>query len=142
MFCISRYQIEELFAHAREAAPEECCGVVGGNHEEAKSIYPLRNVAKNPLNAYEAAPEDLFKVQKEMRERGEELLAIYHSHPCSANLTPSKTDVALAFYPNAVYLIIGFEGERNVLKAFRIFESEGRWEEIDYVTTYNRHYLK
>jgi proteasome lid subunit RPN8/RPN11 len=133
MFCISRRQIEELFAHARDCAPEECCGVVGGINEKAKSVYRLRNVLKNPLNAYEAAPEDLFKVQKEMREKGEEILAIYHSHPRSANPTPSKTDVALAFYPNAVYLIIGFDGEENILKAFRIFESEGRWEEIDYI---------
>ena len=132
---LKSFLIAELFAHARQVAPEECCGVVGGNHQEAKSVYRLRNVAKNPLNAYEAAPEDLFKVQRTMRERGEEILAIYHSHPHVKNPTPSKTDVALAFYPNAVYLIIGFDGERNILKAFRIYESEGRWEEIDYIVT-------
>lgn len=123
--------IENLIQHARDCAPEECCGIVSGNHQEAKSVYRLRNVSKNPLNAYEAAPEDLFKAQREMREKGEELLAIYHSHPRSANPQPSETDVALAFYPNAVYLIIGFDGERNILKAFRIIESEGRWEEIE-----------
>lgn len=131
MFFILHRQIKELFAHATQVAPEECCGVVGGNYEEAKSVYRLRNVSKNPLNAYEAAPEDLFKAQREMRGKGEELLAIYHSHPRSANPQPSETDVALAFYPNAVYLIIGFDGEKNVLKAFRIIESEGRWEEIE-----------
>lgn len=131
MFCISRRQTEKLFAHARDCMPEECCGVVGGNREKANSVYRLRNVSKNPLNAYEAAPEDLFKAQRDMRGKGEELLAIYHSHPRSANPQPSETDVALAFYPNAVYLIIGFDGERNILKAFRIIESEGRWEEIE-----------
>lgn len=127
--------VAELFAHARAVAPEECCGVIGGNQEEAKSVYCLRNVSKNPLNSYEAAPEDLFKAQRFMRGKGEELLAIYHSHPRSSNPKPSETDVALAFYPNAVYLIIGFDGEENVLKAFRIYESVGRWEEVNYVVT-------
>lgn len=132
MFCISRQQVEEVFAHARSCAPEECCGVVGGINGTAKSVYPLRNVARNPLNAYEAATEGLFKTQRLMRERGETLLAIYHSHPRSKNPQPSDTDVALAFYPDAVYLIIGFDGEENVLKAFRIDESARSWEEINY----------
>lgn len=132
---LSALLIENFFAHARSCAPEECCGVVGGIEKQAKSVYPLRNVAKNPLNNYEAATEDLFKAQKLMRERGEHLLAIYHSHPRSKNPQPSDTDVALAFYPDAVYLIIGFDGEENVLKAFLIDESARRWEETDYVIT-------
>lgn len=132
MIRLKFFFLTELFAHARSVAPEECCGVVGGINGEAKSVYRLRNVAKNPLNAYEAATEDLFKAQRQMRERGEEFLAIYHSHPRSANPKPSDTDVALAFYPDAIYLIIGFDGEENILKAFRIYESAGRWEETEF----------
>lgn len=93
----------------------------------------MRNVAGDKLVSYEAAPEDLFAAQRQMRERGEELLAIYHSHPRSAEPTPSETDVRLAYYPNAVYLIVGLAGPQPVIRAFRISEREERWEEVEYV---------
>ena len=68
-----------------------------------------------------------------MRDRGEELLAIYHSHPRSAAPEPSETDVRLAYYPQAVYFIIGLAGPQPVARAFRISEREERWEEVEYV---------
>jgi proteasome lid subunit RPN8/RPN11 len=118
-----------MFARARDAAPEECCGLLGGVEGRAGSVYPLRNVAARPEVAYEAAPEELFDAQRRMRERGESLVAVYHSHPRSAEPEPSATDVRLAFYPSAIYLIIGFDGEAGcVLRAFRISERGGRWE--------------
>jgi proteasome lid subunit RPN8/RPN11 len=132
MFHISRHQIETLFAHALEVAQEECCGLIGGIGEEAKSLYRLRNRASNPLNAYEASVEDLFEAQRSMRSKGEEILAIYHSHPRSCDPMPSETDVALAYYPSAIYIIIGLACEQPVLRAFRIYESEGRWEEVGF----------
>ena len=118
-----------MFAHARECAPAECCGLLGGRGEKAETVYPLRNVARSPSVAYEAAPEELFDAQRRMRARGESLVGIYHSHPRSADPAPSRADVRLAFYPDAVYFIIGFD-ERGacVLRAFRISEGEGRWE--------------
>ena len=67
-----------------------------------------------------------------MRERGEQLIAIYHSHPRSANPEPSPTDVRLAYYPSAVYLIVGLGGEQPNLGAFHISESEGSWEPVEY----------
>ena len=71
--------------------------MIGGAGELVRSIYPLRNVAGDTAISYEAAPEDLFAAQRQMRERGEELLAIYHSHPRAAEPKPSETDVRLAF---------------------------------------------
>jgi proteasome lid subunit RPN8/RPN11 len=124
--------VEEMFAHARAAAPEECCGLVGGVERAATTVYPLRNVSPRPEVAYEAAPSELFEAQRSMRARGESLLAVYHSHPRSAEPRPSATDVRLAFYPSAIYFIIGFEpGGGCVLRAFRIRESEGRWEQAE-----------
>jgi proteasome lid subunit RPN8/RPN11 len=120
---------EEMFAHARACAPEECCGLLGGEGNRAASLYPLRNVAPRPEVAYEAAPEELFEAQRSMRARGEQLVGIYHSHPRSEEPEPSRTDVRLAFYPEAFYFIIGFDEEGGgVLRAFRIAEREGRWE--------------
>lgn len=120
---------EEMFAHARACAPEECCGLLGGGVGGAASVYPLRNVAPRPEVAYEAAPEELFDAQRAMRARGETLVGVYHSHPRSKEPAPSRTDVRLAFYPEAFYFIIGFDDAGGcVLRAFRISEREGRWE--------------
>jgi len=129
---LKREQAEEMFRHARAALPQECCGLVAGKEGRATSVYPLRNVAVNPAVAYEAAPEDIFAAQRSMRAKGELLLGIYHSHPRSADPVPSETDVRLAYYPQAVYFIIGFSGEQTVLRAFRLFEAQGRWEAVPF----------
>jgi proteasome lid subunit RPN8/RPN11 len=124
--------IGQIIAHARDSAPNECCGLVGGTADAVvETVYRIRNIALNPLVTYEAAPEDLFAAQRQMRERGEELIAIYHSHPRATNPEPSATDVRLAYYPSAVYLIVGLGNDEPCVRAFRINEREG-WEAIDY----------
>jgi proteasome lid subunit RPN8/RPN11 len=130
---LRREHVDAMITHARETAPEECCGLIGGTSEtQAGSIYRLRNITSNPKLAYEAAPEDLFAAQRQMRERGEGLLAIYHSHPRSSEPSPSQTDVRLAYYPSAKYLIIGLGGAEAVIKAFSISEREQRWQQVEY----------
>lgn len=124
---------DQIVAQAREADPAECCGLVGGTREgTAMNIYSLRNVAADKMVSYEAAPEDLFAAQRLMREHGEELLGIYHSHPLSVEPFPSETDVRLAYYPQAVYFIIGLAGPQPMIRAFRISEREERWEQVEY----------
>jgi proteasome lid subunit RPN8/RPN11 len=128
-----REHLEAMIAHAREAAPAECCGLIGGiDQQHARTIYRLRNVTKTPELAYEAAPEDLFAAQRQMRERGEELLAIYHSHPRAVDPSPSDTDVRLAYYPSATYLIVGLGGTEPTVNAFSISEREQRWQPVEY----------
>ena len=124
---------DQILAHAKQADPAECCGLIGGADSRVTSIYPLHNVAADTNVSYEAAPDDLFAAQREMRQRSEELLAIYHSHPRSAEPAPSETDVRLAYYPQAVYFIIGLAGPKPVIRAFRISNCEERWEEVEYV---------
>jgi proteasome lid subunit RPN8/RPN11 len=126
-------QVDAIVAHARESAPDECCGLIAGlDDRDANSIYRLRNVAANREIAYEAAPEELFAAQRLMRERGERLLAIYHSHPRSDTPSPSETDVRLAYYPSATYLIVGLAGSEPVVRAFQISEREQRWQQVEY----------
>ncbi|MFN2452655.1 MAG: M67 family metallopeptidase [Pyrinomonadaceae bacterium] len=137
MFTLLRANVEEMFAHARASDPLECCGLIGGvtgdgDIRMARTVYRLRNAAANPRVAYEAAPEELFAAQKFLRGRGEQLLGIYHSHPRSIDPVPSEADVRLAFYPSAVYFIIGLGGEQAVLRAFLIDERERRWEPFAY----------
>ena len=122
-----------VIAHARDTAPAECCGLIGGLGDVlAQTIYRLRNVTADPELAYEAAPEELFAAQRQMRERGEQLLGIYHSHPRSAEPEPSVTDVRLAYYPQAVYFIVGLAGPQPVMRAFRISERDEGWEQVEY----------
>ncbi len=133
MITLLRAQVEEIYAHAREASPAECCGLVGGTGEgRARSIYRLRNVASDPCVAYEAAPEELFAAQRRMRERGEQLLGIYHSHPRASEPVPSQADVRLAYYPSAVYFIVGLSAQAETLRAFRISEEQDDWEHVEY----------
>ena len=68
------------------------------------AIYPAPN-ASNAANSYEIAPADLFRLIRQMRSLGLELLGIYHSHPAGEN-RPSSRDIERAYYPDAAYFIL------------------------------------
>lgn len=132
-FVLRREHVEEMIAHARECAPEECCGYLAGRAGRSSSVYTMRNAAEDPTAGYFAEPADLFFAQRRMRERGEELAGIYHSHPRETDPAPSPRDVRLAFETSALYFIIGFDERGGArLRAFRIFEAEGRWERAEF----------
>jgi proteasome lid subunit RPN8/RPN11 len=99
--------VEQTVAQAREEAPNECCGMIGGSDGEARTLYPATNAEASPLR-YSLDAQDQFRIMREMEERGEELVAIYHSHTASAAY-PSQTDVNLALYPDAVYVIVSLQ---------------------------------
>jgi len=105
--------LSEIKTRAIASRPDECCGLLGGRGTLVQTHYPLRNVAEHPERRYFAAPEDLFAAMRRMREEGERMLVIYHSHP-RGPARPSATDLAMAFYPRAVYLIIAPESEAEV----------------------------
>lgn len=67
-----------------------------------------------------------------MREQGETLIGIYHSHPLESDPAPSQTDVRRAFYPQAIYFIVGCASDDYVLRAFRLYERERRWERAEF----------
>ena len=119
---IPRKICDELLAHAREDAPNECCGLVGGNDGVAKTVYRARNVEASPLR-YNLDPKDQFRIMMEMEERGEELSAIYHSHTKSPAY-PSQTDINLAAYPDAVYLIASLAEGEEPLRGFTILDGK------------------
>jgi [CysO sulfur-carrier protein]-S-L-cysteine hydrolase len=111
--------VEEIVAHAREDLPNECCGLVGGGEGEARTLYRARNAFASPFS-YRVDPADQYRIiEKEMRERGEELVAIYHSHTKSPAY-PSQTDLnEAASWPEQVYLIVSLQDrESPEVKAF------------------------
>ena len=95
---------DEIVAHSREEAPNECCGLVSGREGVATEVFRARNEMASPL-AYNVHPQDLLRITEAIESRGEELAAIYHSHTRSP-AEPSQTDINLAVnWPDPVYLI-------------------------------------
>ncbi len=120
--------LDDIVAHAREEAPNECCGLVGGLNGRATTVYRARNEFESPLR-YNVHPQDLFRITNEIEARGEELTAIYHSHTRS-DAYPSQTDVNLAAnWPDPVYLICSLAAEEPEVRAFTI--RGGAIEEVD-----------
>ena len=119
---------EGMLEHAREEAPNECCGILGGRDGDATSIYRATNAEQSPLR-YTLDPNDLFRITfREIPENDEEMLAIYHSHTASPAF-PSQTDINLATYPDSIYLILSLAENEEPLRGFRI--DDGEVSEVD-----------
>jgi proteasome lid subunit RPN8/RPN11 len=116
---IPRHLFDGMLEHAREEAPNECCGIIGGKDGEATTLYRATNAERSPLR-YTLDPNDLFRITfREIPQRDEEMLAIYHSHTASPAY-PSQTDINLATYPDAIYLILSLADGEAPLRGFRI----------------------
>ncbi len=106
--------------------------MVGGNDGDATTVYRSINAEASPLR-YSLDANDQFRIMREMEERGEELVGIYHSHTASAAY-PSQTDVNLAAYPDAVYLIVSLQDPENPeLRGFWIRDGNIEEASIDVV---------
>jgi [CysO sulfur-carrier protein]-S-L-cysteine hydrolase len=124
--------VDELVAHAREEAPNECCGMVGGKDGDPTTVYRSINAEASPLR-YSLDANDQFRIMREIEERGEELVGIYHSHTASA-ASPSQTDVNLAAYPDAVYLIVSLQNaEKPEVRGYWIRDGNIEEAQLDVV---------
>jgi proteasome lid subunit RPN8/RPN11 len=116
---ISRQLLDEIVAHARAEAPNECCGMIASRNGEAVAIHRARNAVASPLR-YEVHPSDLHTILDAIDEDGLELGAIYHSHTRSDPI-PSQTDINLANfgdppqprYPGTLYVIVGVKDRES-----------------------------
>jgi len=106
---IPRTVVNPILQHALSQPEQEVCGLVG-RRDAQFTVYPVRNVAKPPQALFAMDPQQQIEAMRRMRERGENLFAIYHSHP-RAPATPSALDVEQAAYPEALYLIISLDTE-------------------------------
>ncbi len=119
---IARALYDEMVAHARADAPNECCGMIASRDGEAVALYPAANAAASPLR-YEIDGAEQYRIQMEIDDKGLDLGAIYHSHTRS-DPYPSQTDINLAFYPDTLYVIVGLAGEAAEVKAYRIRDGQ------------------
>ena len=107
----------------------ECCGLLAGRNGTVDQNFPMTNIEQSPLR-YLIDPKEQFAAIKAMRAKETELLAIYHSHP-HTEAYPSATDVRLAYYSEAVYIIISLQNPaRPVMNAYRIVENKITAEEL------------
>ena len=129
---IPRRLLAEMIAHALEDDPEECCGLLLGRGGNAKSARRMRNAHKNKISRYTMDPMELMEAQREADERGEEFVAIYHSHTFTQGY-PSETDVNNAVesgWTDPYYVLVSLvEKTRPVVRGYRISE-RGEVEEV------------
>src|SRR6478736_10372981 len=92
--------VDAVLAHAREAAPAECCGLLLGTGSSVVAAARARNTASDPTRRFEIDPQDHIDARREARGRGLAVLGFYHSHPRSPAV-PSPTDLAEASYPRS-----------------------------------------
>jgi proteasome lid subunit RPN8/RPN11 len=110
---IRRLQVTAMLEHARHGYPFEVCGVLLGEGAKVAAIVPVVNrETESPRVRYQIAPEDLIRIQREGRERGEEILGYYHSHP-DHPAQPSETDRRIAaqgLSDGVIHVVVGVEG--------------------------------
>jgi proteasome lid subunit RPN8/RPN11 len=129
MLTLPQEFIDEIIAHAREEAPNECCGIIAGEDGRAVTLFRAANAEASPYR-YKVDDRDLFRIYKKCDENGWDFLGIYHSHTAS-EAYPSPTDVRLAFWPDAYYILVSLQDPGNpVVRAFRIMDGEVSEEQI------------
>jgi [CysO sulfur-carrier protein]-S-L-cysteine hydrolase len=133
---LSREIYGQIVAHAREEAPNECCGMIATVEGRAVQAFRATNAAASPLR-YVVDSGDLFRITMDIEDRGWDLGAIYHSHTRSEPY-PSQTDINLALnsdkeqnYPGTLYVIVGVANpEEPEVRAFDISAAGVREVEV------------
>jgi proteasome lid subunit RPN8/RPN11 len=141
MLTLTQALYDEIVAHARADHPDEACGVVAGPAGTGcpERFIPMLNAARSPT-FYEFDSTDLLKLYREMDDRDEEPVVIYHSHTAT-EAYPSRTDISYANEPGAHYVLVSTaecgNGEGPVsFRSFRIVDGEVTEEKVRIVTSY------
>lgn len=112
----------QMLEHSNAQLPFEACGILAGSRGRVEKFYPMTNADRSPAH-FMMEPREQFAAAKDIRLRGLEMLAIYHSHPDSpAGL--SAEDIRLALTPDVTYLVLSLgTPDSPVLKGFKLRDS-------------------
>ena len=120
---LPRAAYREIIEHGQREYPKEACGILGGKDGRVEQVYPMTNVDGSPIS-YQMYPKEQLQVMKRMRQAGQQMLAIYHSHTASPAY-PSPVDVKLAAYPDVAYVLVSLQDRAHPqLHSYRIVESQ------------------
>jgi [CysO sulfur-carrier protein]-S-L-cysteine hydrolase len=135
---LDRATYDAIVAHAKRDHPDEACGIVAGpeGSDRPDRFVPMVNAAGSPT-FYEFDSGDLLALYKEMDERGEEPVVVYHSHTAT-EAYPSRTDIGLASEPNAHYVLVSTREHGNSqghveFRSYRIIDGKVTEEDISVV---------
>ena len=123
---MTREQWDALVAHARDEAPNECCGYLRATDGLVEEVARAENRRRSPYG-YELDAASLLAANQ-LDDDGYQV-GIYHSHPRSP-AEPSQTDINLAQYPHWTYLIVSLADDEPVVRAWRIADGGVREEEV------------
>lgn len=126
---LPRSLINQMLRQAQQSSDREVCGLIGSRNGIPARCYPVANVSGEPARLFEMDAKGQIEAMRRMREYGEELFGIYHSHPFTPAI-PSPIDIAADTYPEALYLIISL-GTAGVLelRGFRL--QNGRFQPVE-----------
>ncbi len=102
---LPRKLVNQILTHAQQHQHTESCGLISESTGKPAHYYAVKNISKDPSTHFEMEPKQQIAAMKHMREHGEELMAIVHSHPTSPPV-PSATDMQKTGYPGAYYIIV------------------------------------
>ncbi|HEX6336960.1 MAG TPA: M67 family metallopeptidase [Jiangellaceae bacterium] len=132
MLEIRRDLVDAVIDHARRDHPDEACGIVAGpiGSDRPERFVPMAN-AERSATFYRFDSMEQLKVWREMDDRDEEPVVIYHSHT-STEAYPSRTDIAYASEPDAHYLLVSTREElvEPEVRSYRIIDGEVTEEEV------------
>jgi [CysO sulfur-carrier protein]-S-L-cysteine hydrolase len=142
---IDRATYDAIVAHAREDHPDEACGVVAGpeGSDRPERFIPMLNAARSPT-FYEFDSADLLRLYRDMDDRDEVPVVVYHSHTAT-EAYPSRTDISYASEPEAHYVLVstrehggqtGLAGDDVEFRSFRIVDGEVSEEDVEVVESY------
>jgi len=129
--------IDQMVTHAREALPDECCGILAGQDGRVLNLYRMTNVEASPFR-FSMDPREIAQVDQEAGDNDWDLLAIYHSHTRS-EAYPSDTDVRIArgtteLWPDVRYVLVSLIDEHNPsVRLFRIDDGQVIEEPLEVV---------
>ena len=114
---------EAMVLHALEEDPNECCGLLARKEGTLVGHYRMTNAEKSPYR-YSMDGKELLATLREIEDNGGEIAVIYHSHTHSPAY-PSATDIRLATWPDAYYLVVSLVNKQDPeLRAFRIVDGK------------------
>jgi proteasome lid subunit RPN8/RPN11 len=134
---IDRATHDAIVAHARRDHPDEACGVVAGplGSDRPARFIPMLNAARSPT-FYEFDSGDLLRLYREMDDRDEEPVVVYHSHTAT-DAFPSRTDISYASEPNAHYVLVSTrDPDVASFRSFRIVDATVSEEDVQVVDSY------
>jgi [CysO sulfur-carrier protein]-S-L-cysteine hydrolase len=127
---IARRLYEEMVVHALEEAPNECCGIVSSDDEEAVKVYRATNVEASPLR-FVLDPDEQLLIHNDIEGAGLDIGAIYHSHT-RTEPRPSQTDISFAAqWPGVLWIIVGLDDGQPEVRTWQI--DDGRVSEDELV---------